>query len=296
MTDLQLRSKLNLNEMLALKTDINHISDAISYRSKPTVTDNQLKTIISQLKQKGKTYNDGTYFQNISAVTVKEHCNERWNKRVGPQADLLMIQNLFEYVLAYQPERITIESYNFAYLDENICFNYVLKNNHLYIRTFFGRSNLRPGITNIVKTLQYNATHEDKVYLELSEDELAEQKFPPMPCIALNYLIEETKYQLLYFHNADNKEKGAIIISEKTGNLSYELITLFGLNTAKQNFLSYDILFLLVELGFVKSAVTNLKFKHNVIEELQSDYKKPAIRTFKNWLSKARVRDLNEKF
>lgn len=294
MTDIQLQSKLNFNEMLALKTDITHISNAISYRSKTAVTDKQFKMIVSQLKQTDKTYNNSTYFRNISAVTVLEHCNERWNERVGPQTDLFMIQKLFEYVLAYEPKRITIESYNFAYLDEDICFNYVLKDNHLYIRTFHGRSNLRPGIANIVKTLQYNARHEDKVYLALTEDELAAQVFPPMPYITLDYQIEESKYQLLYFHNADTTKKGAIIITEEIGDLSYNLITSFGLNTAKQTIFSYNILFLLVELGFVKTAVTNIKYKHDVIEELQGDYKKSAIRTFKNWLSKVRVRDLVE--
>ncbi|MBQ0139536.1 MAG: hypothetical protein KBT36_09580 [Kurthia sp.] len=293
MTDTNLQSKLNFNEMLALKTNITHISKAVSYRIRPVASDEQFKNVVSQLIRKDKTYNDGTYFGNIAAVTVEDHCNERWNERVGPQTDLFMIQNLFEYVLAYEPKRITIVSYNFAYLDENICFNYVLKNNHLYIRTFYGRSNLRPGITNIVQTLQYNASNEDKVYLSLTKDELAAQEFPMMPHITLNYQIEDTEYQLLYFHNVDPTKKGALIISEKIAVLSTKYITSFSLSTAKQKVYSYNVLFLLVELGFVKTAVHNLNFKHDVIEELQEHYKKSAIRTFKNWLSKGRVRDLN---
>lgn len=294
MTDLKpaVRSKLNFNEMLALKSNITNISSAISYRNKPVVSNERFKSIVSQQKQKDKIYSNSTYFTNLLSVTVSEHSVERWNARVGPEADRVMLQQLFEYVLTYEPSRINIISYNFAYLDDYICFNYKLNDGHLTIVTIHGRSNLRPGIAHIANTLRFNATHDDRVDLDLTEEELSVQVFPEMPAIVLNYEIDDLQYQLLYF--ANENEKGNILIAEKEAKLKCEIIHAFSLNALKQKHYSYNILYLLVELGFVYSVVKNLLHQHDLLEELKDEYKKPAIRTFKNWLSKVRARDMNE--
>lgn len=289
--EVKLRDRIELNELLHGQTNVSYISSGISKKDHPVFSDTEFKNILARMKKSYTTRRDATMFSNCKKVYVSTHCEERWNSRVGPASDLTMITHLFEYVLNYEPERIIIESNNFAYIDNHICFYYELKNDELYISTFYGRANLRPGISDIVKTINFNSKNDDQIYLNLTSEELAAQVFPELPTTILKYQVDDKDRQLLFFANVESSKVGHVLISELDDRtLAREITKTFSLNNIKQKHLSYEILFLLNQLGFVNCVKRNLQYTHDLIAELQHVYKKPAIRTFKNWLSKARVR------
>lgn len=276
----QLKSKITITEMLDIKAPGIHVTKAMSFNHGVGIPIAEYKNLTKKLSTSNNLLSEIEKVV-ISDQTDEEHALLRWNTRVGPIIDAATLETLMEYIVLHEPQRINIVNENFAYLDGTICFYYSIEKGIFRVHTFYGRSNLRPSLTNIAKMKIYNMEQSDQVILELQEDEL-NQPMPLMPKSYVHFKSESGEsYELFQFNNKEHHVNDFFYFYKGKA-----LVYASPLHNMPTKELPFDFLKVLYWLGYEQTVFKNLYQNQMLLAELTTYYSKNAVRSFKYWLSK----------
>jgi hypothetical protein len=186
----------------------------VSFEQKSTVKE------IEELLKKRTTENyrgEKLEFRNstIKKIEVSEHAYSRWNKRVGPVTEKVVVEQVIDILL--ETFRVEWGENGIGYLDDEIVFTFdYLDESTVVIKNFYGRISAMPALQDFEELREYNQTENEKVDLSLSDEELKKQRFPILPVAIEQHIKKRFKHQIEYFET-ENQQKYKIIMCHENG-------------------------------------------------------------------------------